>query len=75
MQSGINKGAVLIMKKDRKILFGGIKLSQNSIRRLQNNDGFKYLRVLQNDMIMEREMRKSLTSTKGNGKAARNKIK
>ena len=48
------KCTVLALKKGLKIKSeGGKILGNNEIRSLQETDGYKYLRVLQNDEIMK----------------------
>ena len=52
------KCAVLIMRRGRQIKSDGGKIpGSNVIRSLQENDGYKYLGVLQNDEVMEKEMK------------------
>ena len=62
MQSGVKKCAVLIMKRGRQIKSDGVKIpGSNVIRSLQENDGYKYLGVLQNDEMKEKEMKEIVT--------------
>ena len=62
MQFGVKKCAVLILKRGRKIKSDGIRISGNNfIKSLQENDGYKYLGVLQNDEVMEKEMKEVIT--------------
>ena len=54
----MKKCAVLILKSGRKIKSEGVKIPGNNvIRSIQMNNGYKYLRMLQNDKIMGKEMR------------------
>lgn len=58
MQFGIDECAQLIMKIGWEINFDDTKLPQvNSISSLRNNEGYKHHRVLQDDKLMEGEMR------------------
>ena len=53
MQFGVKKCAVLIMKRGRQIKSDGVKISgSNVIRSLQENDGYKYLGVLQKACLL-----------------------
>ena len=62
MQFGVKKCAVFIMKRGRQIKSDGVKIpGSNVIRSLQENDGYKYLGVLQNDEVMEKEMKEVVT--------------
>ena len=62
MQFGVKKCAVLIMKRGRQIKSDGVKIpGSNVIRSLQENDGYKYLGVLQNDEVKEKEMKEIVT--------------
>lgn len=53
-QFGVNKCAILIMKINSN---GTILPQDNVIRSVWNNEEYKYLRVLQEDKMMEREMK------------------
>ena len=62
MQFGVKKCAVLIMKRGRQIKSDGVKIpGSNDIRSLQESDGYKYLGVLQNDEVKEKEMKEIVT--------------
>ena len=54
----MKKCAVLILSRDGEIKSKKVKIpGSNVIRSLQENDGCKFLGVLQNDEVMEKEMR------------------
>ena len=62
MQFGVKKCQVLIMKRGRQIKSDGVKIPGNNIiTSLQENDGYKYLGVLQNDEVKEKEMKEMVT--------------
>ena len=62
MQFGVKKCAVMIMKMGRLIKSDGEKIPGNNVvRSLQENDGYKYLGVLQNDEVKEKEMKEVVT--------------
>ena len=50
------------MKRGRQIKSDGVQIPGNNvIRSLQENDGYKYLGVLQNDEVKEKEMKEVVT--------------
>ena len=53
---------MLILKRGRKIESDGVKIPGNNfIKSLQENDGYKYLGVLQKDEVMEKKMKEVIT--------------
>ena len=53
---------MLILKRGRQIKSDGVKIpGNNNIKSLQENNGYKYLGVLQNDEVMEKEMKEVIT--------------
>ena len=52
MQFGIEKCSTLVMKRGKRIKSDGIKMSDDQvIKSLKENEGYKYLGVLQEDEV------------------------
>ena len=62
MVFGLDKCAVLVLKRGKMIRKEGIKLPDGRHMREINHDGYKYLGVLQFDFIMNREMKEKVKS-------------
>ena len=57
MQFGIDKCAMLVMKKAKIMKSDGIKLPNNKvIKSLEEGDSYKYLGVIKADEVMFKEM-------------------
>ena len=57
MVFGLDKCAVLVLKREKMVQTEGIKLPDGKCMREVNLDGYKYLGVLQFDFIMNREIK------------------
>ena len=62
MAFGLDKCAVLVMKRGKMVRTEGIELPDGKHMREVNLDGYKYLAVLQLDSIMNREMKQKVKS-------------
>ena len=62
MVFGLDKCAVLILKKGKMLLTEGIELPDGKHMREVNLDGYKYLGVLQLDSTMNRELKEKVKS-------------
>ena len=60
MVFGLDKCAVLILKKGKMVRTEGIELLDGKRMREVNLDGYKYLGVLQLDSTMNRELKKKV---------------
>lgn len=66
MQFGIEKCAVLTLKRGKKVFSEGIKLPDETvIKSLVEGDGYKYLGVLEDDQIMSCKMKEILRKEYG----------
>ena len=75
MVFGLNKCAVLVLKMGKMVRIEGIELPDGKHMREVNIDGYKYLRVLQLDSIMNREIKeKSKANTLRVKKLLRSKL-
>ena len=62
MEFGISKCAMLEMKRGRVVDSNGIDLpSGETIKALESNDGYKYLGIIQCDVIKNNEMKEMLS--------------
>ena len=62
MEFGIEKCAILIMKRGKVSISNGIKLScDDVIKALNAEEGYKYLGVLESDTIMKTEMKSKIS--------------
>ena len=62
MVFGLDKCAVLVLKRGKMVRTEGIELPDGKRMREVNLDGYKYLGVLQLDSIMNREMKEKVKS-------------
>ena len=62
MVFGLNKFAVLVLKRGKVVRTKGFELPDGKRMREVNLDGYKYLGVLQFDFIMNREMKEKVKS-------------
>ena len=62
MVFGLDKYAVLVLKRGKMIRTEGIELPDGEHMREVNHDGYKYLGVLQFDFIMNGEMKEKVKS-------------
>ena len=62
MVFGLDKCAVLILKKGKMVRTEGIELPDGKRMREVSLDGYKYLRVLQLDSTMNRELKEKVKS-------------
>ena len=61
MEFGIEKWALLVMKSGKRYLTDGIELpNQDKIRTLAENETYKYLGILEADIIKEVEMKNKI---------------
>ena len=61
MQFGIEKRAVLVMKRGKRHMTDGMELpNQNKIRTLGENETYKYLGILETDTIKQVEMKDNI---------------
>ena len=61
MEFGIENCAVLVLKRGKVVKSEGIKLPDNKkMRLLEENEGYKYLGILQADQIKEKEMKEKV---------------
>ena len=61
MEFGIEKCAVLVLKRGKVVKSEGIKLPDNKkMRPLEENEGYKYLGILQADQIEQKEMKEKV---------------
>ena len=61
MEFGIENCAVLVLKRGKVVKSEGIKLPDNKkVRLLEENEGYKYLGILQADQIKEKEMKEKV---------------
>ena len=58
MEFGLKKCGVLLMKRGKKVRFDGITLFHGQIMREIEEGGYKYLGILEVDMMREKEMKK-----------------
>ena len=58
MEFELKKCGVLLMKRGRKVRFDGITLFEGQIMREIEEEGYKYLGILEVDMMREKEMKK-----------------
>ena len=54
MEFGLKKCSVLLMKRGKKVRFDGITLLDGQITREIEEEGYKYLGILEVDMMRER---------------------
>ena len=60
MQFGISKCAILIMKRGKIVKSDGISLPDNEIMRSLEEEGCKYLRIIEMDDVKHGEIKKKL---------------
>ena len=60
MEFGLKKCGVLLMKRGKKVRFDGITLFEGQIMREIEEEGYKYLGILEVDMMREKEMKKGI---------------
>ena len=61
MEFGIEKCAVLVLKRGKVVKSEGIKLPDNKkMRTFEENEGYKYLDMLQADQIKQKEMKEKV---------------
>ena len=60
MEFGLKKCDVLLMKRRKKVRFDGITLFDGQIKREIEEEGYKYLGILEVDMMREKEMKNDL---------------
>ena len=60
MQFGISKCAILIMKRRKIVKSDGISLPDNDIMRSLEEEGCKYLRIIEMDDVKHGEIKKKL---------------
>ena len=57
MDFGINKCAVLVLKRGKVVEFDGITLTDDKVIKQTGEDGYKYLGILESNEIMETQMK------------------
>ena len=62
MVCGLDKSAVLVLKRGKMIQTEGIELPDEKCVREVNHDGYKHLGLLQFDFIMNSEMKEKVKS-------------
>ena len=60
IEFGLKKCGVLLMKRGKKVRFDGITLFDGKIMREIEEEGYKYLGILEVDMMTEKEMKKTI---------------
>ena len=63
MQFGIEKCGVIIMKRGKIVICDGIELPDGEKMKGVNEEGYKYLGIIELDGIKEKEMKDSRRST------------
>lgn len=58
MEFGLKKCGVSLLKRGKKVRFDGITLLDGQIMRKIEEEGYKYLGILEVDMMREKEMKK-----------------
>ena len=58
MEFGLKKCGVLLTKRGKKVRFDGITLLDGHVIREIEEEGYKYLGILEVDMMKEKEMKK-----------------
>ena len=63
MDFGVEKSAMLVMKRGKKTTSDGIKLPDNIvIKSLKEGEGYKYLGILQIDEVQEKETKRNVSN-------------
>ena len=74
MEFGIEKCAMMITEKKRRETTEAIELpNQKIIRRLRENENYKYLGILETDTIKQRRKKKKIKILQKNKNTSRNK--
>ena len=60
MEFGLEKCAMLVLKRDKKVRCEGILLADGQMMREVDENGYKYLRVLEGADIMQKEMKEKV---------------